>query len=194
MMEKDLFSNLDNKKKYLFLSMNSACLTHCRDKRLTIPADKKGGDVRLWVDYKTFLGIDWIRVTTFEGTGFFDWKFDCTFAFGTQYLLSQEYLVYDWDGLKKEEMKNLPFLMKKVVRRKGKYEYGDDLYVESLNLDDSSGILYYTKEAKKIMGDADFDRKIPRFDLIKLREQADDAFREFDTKIKEGTLKEFEWS
>ena len=28
MMEKDLFSKLDNKKKYLFLSMNSACLTH----------------------------------------------------------------------------------------------------------------------------------------------------------------------
>ncbi len=196
MMVKNLADNLENKKKYLFLSINSSCLQYLEGTKLLIPEDEseRGLFLKSSVSYKIILGEPLLELTSFESSGFFDEKFDMTFSFGMHYLMQKDYFVYDSDGLKKEEMTPIDNLMKKVIRRRGKFEYGDELMIKELDLNDASGIIFFTKDAKANLKNSGMDRKIRRFDLIKERSVSFSNFEEFDKKIRDGKVREFEWN
>ena len=196
MMEKNLSRNLNNKKKYLFLSMKSDCLKYFKDCIVVIPNDdtETTNMKKLSFDYKTVLGMNLLRFTSFENTGFFDEQFDVTFSFGMRFLLQQEYFDFDSDGLKKSDMADLEFLMKQVIRRRGKFEYSDEMFLEKIDLNKSAGILFYSKEAKNNVKSAGLDKTIIKFDLVKQRAESMKEYQTFDEKIKSGKLQEFEWS
>jgi hypothetical protein len=199
MMVKNLAENLENKKKYLFLSINSESLQYIEGTKYKIPKEeleksKEWSIIKSSVYHKVILGVPLLQLTSFECSGFFDEKFDMVFSFGMHYLLQKEYFVYDPDGLKKEEMTPMENLMKKVIRRMGKFEYGDQLLVKELELNEASGIMFFTREAKANLKKARLDKKIMRFDLIKERSVSSCNFEEFDKKIQNGKVREFEWN
>jgi hypothetical protein len=196
MMVKNLAENLENKKKYLFFSINSGCLQYLEGSKMVIPEEEseEKNIIKRSVPFKVVLGKNLLQLASFECSGFFDEKFDMTFSFGMHYLLQQEYFVYDSDGLKKEEMTPVDNLMKKVIRRRGKFEYGDKLMVKELELNSASGIMFFTRDAKDNLKKAGLDKKIRRFDLIKERLSSFDNFEDFDQKIKNGKVREFEWN
>lgn len=196
MMVKNLVENLENKKKYLFLSIDSKSLEYIEGTKYAIPGEESEERtiIRNSVHHKVILGSSLLKMTSFESSGFFDERFDLTFSFGMHYLLQKDYFVYDCDGLKKEEMTPMDNLMKKVIRRKGKFEYGDELMIKELELNDAAGIMFFTKDAKDYLKKAGIDKKIRRFDLIKERAVSLSNYEEFDRKIRNGKVREFEWS
>lgn len=196
MMVKNLVENLENKKKYLFLSIDSGCLQYLEGTKFIIPEDESEERtiIRSSVLHKIIFGEAFLQLTSFECSGFFDERFDMTFSYGMHYLLKKDYFVYDSDGLKKEEMTHIDTLMKKVIRRMGKFEYGDELMIKELDLNDAAGIMFFTNSAKTNLKKAGLDKKIMRFDLIKERLVSFSHFEEFDKKIRNGKVREFEWN
>ncbi len=195
MMEKKLENNLNKKMKYLFLSLKSDILRHQKNNILKIPSEKNHPENPIMnsVNFKNVLNMDLLEFTTFEESAFFNKRYDTIFSFGLHYLTQLDYFVFNGKGLHNIDMDDMELLMKRVVRRKGKYEYGRTILLKEIDLNRSAGIIYFTKEAKKNIKDAKLDKKIIKFDLIKKRDQSFKLFNEFDEKIKNNSLVEFQW-
>ncbi len=196
MMEKDLIKNIINKNKYLYFSMNSSCLKHFSDNVISIPRD--GSDmermVKEHISYLVVLNSNLVMLSTFENSGYFDEKYDVTFGFGTNFILNSDYFVFNRNALKSEDIRDVEILMRKIIRRKGKFDYDCDILMEKLDLNKAAGILYYTKDAKKNIKDAKINKKIIQFDLIDSRNSSLDAYRDFDKKMAGGSMKEYDWN
>lgn len=196
MMEKNLIKNLTSKNKYLYFSMNSEALKYFGGNVITIPGPgtRCGELSREHLSFKSLMGKSFIRLSTFEKTGFFDERYDVTFGFGMNFIISQEYYVFNGSGLRDDEIRDTDNLMKRILRLKGKFEYGHDILVEQLNLNLSAGVLFYTRDAKKNIKEAGINKKIIQFDLIKERESSFHSFLELDQKVRSGKVTEFDWN